>query len=66
MLLGGASSAQPLEIWGICAEVGGAVRRVRGSWLARTARLGPEAVFGKPVDIEQVLRTCEATEAIAC
>jgi two-component system response regulator RegA len=33
--------------------------------LARAARLGPEAVFGKPVDIEEILGACEATEAIA-
>jgi len=32
--------------------------------LARAARLGPETVFGKPIDMEEVVRACEATEAI--
>jgi hypothetical protein len=30
--------------------------------LARAARLGPEAVFGKPVDIEEVLQSCGAAK----
>jgi ActR/RegA family two-component response regulator len=33
--------------------------------LARAARLGPEAVFLKPIDVEEVVRACEAAEAIA-
>jgi ActR/RegA family two-component response regulator len=32
--------------------------------LARAARLGPEAVFGKPFDVEEVVRACEAAGAI--
>jgi ActR/RegA family two-component response regulator len=28
--------------------------------LARAARLGPEAVFGKPIDFEEVVRACES------
>ena len=34
--------------------------------LARAARLGPEAVFGKPIDVEEVVRACEPAEAGAC
>ena len=34
--------------------------------LARATRLGPEAVFGKPIDVEEVVRACEAAEAIPC
>jgi ActR/RegA family two-component response regulator len=34
--------------------------------LARAARLGPEAVFGKPIDVEEVVRTCEAAAEVAC
>jgi ActR/RegA family two-component response regulator len=30
--------------------------------LARATRLGPEAVFGKPIDIEEVVRACESAE----
>jgi len=30
--------------------------------LARAARLGPEAVFGKPIDFEEVVRACESAE----
>lgn len=33
--------------------------------LSRAARLGPEAVFGKPIDMAEVVRACEAAEAIA-
>jgi len=33
--------------------------------LARAARLGAEAVFSKPVDVDEVVRACEAAEAIA-
>jgi ActR/RegA family two-component response regulator len=33
--------------------------------LARAARLGPEAVFGKPTDVEEVVQACDAAEAIA-
>jgi ActR/RegA family two-component response regulator len=31
--------------------------------LARAARLGPEAVFGKPIDIEEVVLACEPAES---
>jgi ActR/RegA family two-component response regulator len=34
--------------------------------LARAARLGPEAVFGKPIDVEEVVRACEAAEEVVC
>jgi ActR/RegA family two-component response regulator len=34
--------------------------------LARAARLGPEAVFGKPIDVLEVVRACESAEAVAC
>ena len=34
--------------------------------LARATRLGPEAVFGKPIDLEEVVRACEAAALIAC
>ena len=34
--------------------------------LARAARLGPEAIFGKPIDVEEVVRACETAEAGAC
>ena len=34
--------------------------------LARAARLGPEAIFGKPIDVEEVVRACEPAEAGAC
>jgi ActR/RegA family two-component response regulator len=34
--------------------------------LARAARLGPEAVFGKPLDVEEVVRACEAAAEVAC
>jgi ActR/RegA family two-component response regulator len=34
--------------------------------LARAARLGPDAVFGKPADVEEVVRACEEAVAIAC
>jgi ActR/RegA family two-component response regulator len=34
--------------------------------LARAARLGPEAVFGEPIDVEEVVRACEPAEAGAC
>jgi CheY-like chemotaxis protein len=34
--------------------------------LARAARLGPEAVLGKPIDVEEVVRACEPAEAGAC
>jgi two-component system response regulator RegA len=34
--------------------------------LARAARLGPEAVLGKPIDEEEVVRACEAAGAVAC
>src|SRR5262249_16171801 len=44
----------------LCTGTSGPVR------LARAARLGPEAVFGKPVDVEEVVRACEAAEAIPC
>ena len=30
--------------------------------LARAARLGPEAVFGKPIDFEEIVRACESAE----
>jgi ActR/RegA family two-component response regulator len=30
--------------------------------LARAARLGPEAFFGKPIDLEKVVRACESAE----
>jgi ActR/RegA family two-component response regulator len=30
--------------------------------LARAARLGPEADFGKPIDLEEVVRACESAE----
>ena len=30
--------------------------------LARAARLGPEAYFGKPIDFEEVVRACESAE----
>jgi ActR/RegA family two-component response regulator len=33
--------------------------------LARAARLGPEAVFGKPIDLDEVVRACEAADPIA-
>jgi ActR/RegA family two-component response regulator len=31
--------------------------------LARAVRLGPEAVFGKPIDVEEVVRACEPAES---
>jgi two-component system response regulator RegA len=34
--------------------------------LARAARLGPEAVLGKPVDVDEVVRACEVVGMIAC
>src|SRR5262249_20454151 len=34
--------------------------------LAPAARLGPPALFGKPIDVEEVLRACETAEAGAC
>jgi ActR/RegA family two-component response regulator len=34
--------------------------------LARAARLGPEAVFGKANDVEEVVRACESARAIPC
>ena len=34
--------------------------------LARAARLGPEAIFGKPIDVEEVVRACEPAEAGTC
>ena len=34
--------------------------------LARAARLGPDAIFGKPIDVEEVVRACETAEAGAC
>ena len=30
--------------------------------LARAARLGPEAIFGKPIDFEEIVRACESAE----
>ena len=34
--------------------------------LARAARLGPEAVFGKPIDFEEIVRACESAEPGVC
>ena len=34
--------------------------------LARAARLGPEALFGKPIDVEEVERACEPAETGSC
>jgi ActR/RegA family two-component response regulator len=34
--------------------------------LTRAARLGPEAVFRKPIDVEEVVRACEAAQGVAC
>jgi hypothetical protein len=34
--------------------------------LARAAWLGPEAVFGKPLDVEEVVRACESAEPGVC
>jgi ActR/RegA family two-component response regulator len=44
----------------LCTGASDPIRQVRA------ARLPPEAVFGKPVDIEEVLGACEATQADAC
>jgi ActR/RegA family two-component response regulator len=44
----------------LCTGASDAVR------LARAARLGPEAAFGKPIDIDEVLWACEPAELIAC
>jgi ActR/RegA family two-component response regulator len=44
----------------LCTGASDAVR------LARAARLGPEAVLGKPIDVEEVVRACEAAGMIAC
>ena len=32
--------------------------------LTRAARLGPEAVFGKPFDLEEVVRACESATGV--
>ena len=34
--------------------------------LARAARLGPEAIFGKPIDFEEIVRACESAEPGVC
>ena len=34
--------------------------------LARAARLGPEAFFGRPIDFEEVVRACESAETGVC
>jgi DNA-binding NarL/FixJ family response regulator len=34
--------------------------------LARAARLGPEAILGKPIDVEDVVQACETAETGAC